>query len=201
MSTTFDLDGEHRAKAYQILASLVTPRPIAWVTTLNEDSSVNAAPFSFFNCFGSNPPLVIFAPGNRESGVPKDTARNIRRQKEFVIHMVDASVMQAMNQSAADHPYGVSEPDLSKLELIASQKIAVPHIAAAPVALECSEHSCIEIGSNRLVLGIVHRVHVRDGIADPASCHINVDAYAPIGRMASPSWYCTTDQLFEIPRP
>ncbi|MFC4991624.1 flavin reductase family protein [Rubritalea tangerina] len=201
MSTTFDLQGQHQDKAYQILSSLITPRPIAWVTTLNEDGSTNAAPFSFFNCFGSRPPLVVFAPGNREPGVPKDTARNIRRHRQFVIHTVDASVMHAMNDSAAPHPYGVSEVDLNKLTLTPSETIDVPRITEAPVALECSEHSCIEIGANRLVLGIVQRVHVREGLMDPTTAKLNTHAYAPIGRMASPNWYCTTDALFELIRP
>ncbi|MGJ8672353.1 flavin reductase family protein [Rubritalea sp.] len=200
-STEFDLDGEHREKAYSILAGVITPRPIAWVTTKNEDGSINAAPFSFFNCFGSRPPLVIFAPGNKEPGIPKDTARNIRREREFVIHTVDASVMEAMSQSAATLPYGQSEIDTDTLTLLDSSSISTPRIAEAPVALECTEHSTIEIGSNRLVLGIVHKVHVRTGLMDPTTCHIDQESYHPIGRMASPDWYCTTEKLFEISRP
>ena len=75
----FDLEGKDLKNAYKLLSGLVTPRPIAWVTTLAENGSVNAAPFSFFNVFGSQPPIIAFAPGNREPGIPKDTARNLRR--------------------------------------------------------------------------------------------------------------------------
>lgn len=200
-SVEFDLDGEHRSKAYTILAGAITPRPIAWVTTKNEDGSINAAPFSFFNCFGSRPPLVIFAPGNKEPGTPKDTARNIRREREFVIHTVDSTVMHAMNQSAASLDYGQSEIDTEQLTLIESTSISTPRIAEAPVALECTEHSTIEIGSNRLVLGVVHKVHVREGLMDPTSCHLDQKNYHPIGRMASPDWYCSTENLFEMARP
>lgn len=199
MPITFDLDGEHRPKAYQILSSLITPRPIAWVSTLNEDGTVNVAPFSFFNCFGSRPPMIVFAPGDKEPGVPKDTARNIKRQKQFVIHTVDRAMLDLMNQSAATLPYQVAE--LSAEHFIASETIEVPRIAAAPAAFECSEHSCIEIGQNRLVIGIVHKVHVQDGIANSDDAKINQENYAPIGRMASPNWYCETDQLFQLDRP
>lgn len=198
---TFDLIDKDAADAYKILASLVTPRPIAWVTTLNAETVVNAAPFSFFNVFGSNPPLVAFAPGDRAAGVPKDTARNIRENGEFVIHLVDASMAEAMNATAASLPYGESELDRLGLSLVAGESVSVPWIREAPAALECRQHSTIEIGSNRVVLGIVQRVHVREGILDPKTKHINVDAYQPIGRMASPSWYCQTDHLFEMERP
>ncbi|MFC5050928.1 flavin reductase family protein [Rubritalea spongiae] len=197
-SVEFDLDGTHRDKAYSILAGVITPRPIAWVTTKNEDDSTNVAPFSFFNCFGSCPPLVIFAPGNKEPGTPKDTARNIRRQREFVIHTVDATVAEAMCQSSASLPYGQSEIDTNQLTLVNSSSISTPRIAEAPVALECTEHSTIEIGSNRLVLGIVHKVHVRSGLMDPDSCRIDQRSYQPIGRMASPDWYCNTEKLFKM---
>ena len=198
---TFDLIEKDSADAYKILASLVTPRPIAWVTTLDAQGVVNAAPFSFFNVFGSKPPLVAFAPGDREAGVPKDTARNIRQNGEFVIHLVDASVAAAMNRTAASLPYGESELDQLGLNLAAGESVSVPWIREAPAALECRQHSTIEIGSNRVVLGIVQRVHVREGVLDPKTKRIDVSAYQPIGRMASPSWYCQTDSLFEMQRP
>src|SRR5580704_5430733 len=104
-----DLEGKHADRAYALLASLVTPRPIAWVTTLGPDGIVNAAPFSFFNLLGANPPILGFCPGDREEGVPKDTARNIRLSHEFVVNLVDESVAEAMNRTAAALPYGASE--------------------------------------------------------------------------------------------
>ena len=89
-----DLTGEHADRAYFLLASLITPRPIAWVTTLGLDGVVNAAPFSFFNVFGANPPYLAFAPGDRDDGTPKDTARNIRLTHEFVVNLVDEAVAE-----------------------------------------------------------------------------------------------------------
>ena len=100
-----DLEGELAERAYPILASLVTPRPIAFVTTVSPDGKVNAAPFSFFNLLGANPPILAFAPGDREDGTPKDTARNIRLTHEFVVNLVDEAIADAMNKCAASLPY------------------------------------------------------------------------------------------------
>ncbi|HZJ38850.1 MAG TPA: flavin reductase family protein, partial [Chthoniobacterales bacterium] len=104
-----DLEGKHASRGYAMLVSLVTPRPIAWVTTLNENGAVNAAPFSFFNALGGDPPIIGFAPGDRDDGSPKDTARNIRRTHDFVVNLVDEVTAEAMNRTSASLPYGVSE--------------------------------------------------------------------------------------------
>lgn len=196
-----DLLTTHADRAYPILAGLVTPRPIAWVTTLNEDGSVNAAPFSFFNVFGSEPPLVIFAPGDRHDGTPKDTARNCRRTGEFVVNLVDASLAEVMNRTSATLPYGVSETEHEALETAASSAVEPPRIAAAPAALECKVHSIQQIGENRLVLGIVHRVQVREEYFDTETLRVRGDLFHPVGRMSVPNWYCRTDSLFEMVRP
>lgn len=192
---------EHADRAYPILAGLVTPRPIAWVTTLNEDGTVNAAPFSFFNVFGDDPPLVIFAPGDRDDGTPKDTARNCRRSGEFVINLVDESLSEAMNGTSATLPYGVSETERGNLTTAASSSVAPPRIAAAPAALECKVHSIQEIGTNRIILGIVHRVHVREEFFDTETLRVRGERFHPLGRMSVPSWYCRTGDLFEMVRP
>src|SRR5437868_14767560 len=113
-----ELEGKNAARAYGWLASLVTPRPIAWVTSLSPDGVVNAAPFSFFNLLGADPPILGFCPGDREDGTPKDTARNIRLSHEFVVNLVDESVAEAMNRTAASLPYGVSELEIGRLATI-----------------------------------------------------------------------------------
>src|SRR5215203_5294052 len=134
-----DLAGEHADRAYSILASLVTPRPIAWVTTLGPNNIVNAAPFSFFNVLGDEPPIVGFCPGNREDGIPKDTARNIRSNHEFVVNLVDESVAEAMNRTAASLPYGQSEVSDAGLTTKTSSVVKPPRIAESPASLECQE--------------------------------------------------------------
>lgn len=192
---------DHADRAYPILAGLVTPRPIAWVTTLNEDGGVNLAPFSFFNLFGVNPPLVIFAPGNRDDGSPKDTARNCERNGEFVINLVDEALAEVMNQTAATLAHGVSETAHLKLGTAPSSSVSPPRVAAAPAALECKLHEIQRIGGNRLVLGIVQRVWVREELFDVKTLRVRGEKFHPVGRMSVPNWYCRTGDLFEMVRP
>ncbi len=196
-----DLLTTYAEKAYPILAALVTPRPIAWVTTLNENGLVNAAPFSFFNVFGDDPPMVIFAPGNRDDGSPKDTALNCKRTGEFVINMVNEALGEVMVRTSATLAYGESETAQEGLATIASSSVAPPRIALSPAALECKVHDILEISGNRLVIGIVTRVQVQDQYFDVHTSRIKTDLYHPIGRMAVPDWYCKTDQQYEMKRP
>jgi flavin reductase (DIM6/NTAB) family NADH-FMN oxidoreductase RutF len=196
-----DLEGKHADRAYAILASLVTPRPIAWVTTLGPDGVVNAAPFSFFNVLGANPPILGFCPGDREDGTPKDTARNIRWSHEFVVNLVDEKVAEAMNCTAASLPYGVSEIPGAGITTAPSSVVKPPRIAEAPASLECAEWGALQIGGNRLIIGLVKRVHVRDELFDPQTLRVRSEKFQVIGRMASPNWYCHTMDRFEMIRP
>ena len=196
-----DLEGQHADRAYPVLASLVTPRPIAWVTTLGPDGVVNAAPFSFFNVLGAEPPIVGFCPADRDDGTPKDTAQNIRRNHEFVVNLVDEDLAEAMNKTAASLPYGVSELATAGLTTAPSSAIRVPRIAEAPASLECTEWGTLRIGENRLIIGLVKRVHVRDELFDPETLRVRGEKFKAVGRMASPHWYCRTTDRFEMIRP
>lgn len=196
-----DLEGKHADRAYAILASLVVPRPIAWVSTLNSNGTVNVAPFSFFNVLGSEPPIVGFCPGDRPDSTPKDTARNVRTTHEFVVNLVDEAVAEAMNHTAASHPYGVSELESAGLTTLPSSVVKPPRIAQAPASLECTEWGTIQIGDNRLVIGLVKRVHLRDELFDPETLRVRSENFHVIGRMASPHWYCRTRERFEMIRP
>ena len=109
MYMELDLETQFADRAYPILASLVIPRPIALVTTISPEAKVNAAPFSFFNLLGARPPILAVAPGDREDGTPKDTARNIHLTHEFVVNLVDEQIAEAMNRCAASLPYGENE--------------------------------------------------------------------------------------------
>jgi len=196
-----DLEGKHASRGYGMLIALVTPRPIAWVTTLDENGIVNAAPFSFFNAFGADPPIIGFAPGDRSDGSPKDTARNIRRNHEFVVNLVDEATAEAMNVTSASLPHGVSELDAAKLTVVSSSVVSPPRIGEAPASMECSEWGTLQIGGNRLVIGLVKRVHVRDDLIDPEKLRIRTENFHVIGRMASPDWYCRTRDRFQMKRP
>jgi len=196
-----DLEGKHARRAYPLLTALVTPRPIAWVTTVGADGTVNAAPFSFFNVLGASPPIVGICPGDRTDGTPKDTARNIRLQHEFVVNLVDEATAEAMNLTSAELPYGVSELLAANLTATPSSAVKPPRIAEAPASLECVEWGTLQIGRNRLVIGLVKRLHVRDSLIDAETLRIHSDRYLPIGRMASPSSYCRTRDRFDMDRP
>ncbi len=196
-----DLEKEFADRAYQLLVSLVTPRPIALVTTISADGKVNAAPFSFFNVMGANPPIVAFAPADRDNGVPKDTALNVRATHEFVVNLVDEGIAEKMNLCAASLPYGENELAHAGLTAAPSNAVKPPRIAEAPASLECVEWGTLQIGGNRVVIGLIKRIHLRDELFDAEKRRIRADKLFLIGRMASPHWYCTTRDRFEMKRP
>ncbi|MEM9080766.1 MAG: flavin reductase [Verrucomicrobiota bacterium] len=106
-----------------------------------------------------------------------------------------------MVATAATLDHGTSELAHAGLTTTPSLRVAPPRIAEAPVALECTEHQTIEIGTNRLVLGLIQHIFTKDGLLDPETFHLHQPHWTPIGRMASPDWYCQTTNLFESQRP
>ena len=196
-----DLEKEYADRAYVLLASLVTPRPIALVTTMSADGKINAAPFSFFNLLGADPPILAFAPGDRDDGTPKDTALNIRATHEFVVNLVDEKIAEAMNQCAASLPNGVNELIPAGLTGAPCSIVKPPRIAEAPASLECTEWGTLQIGGNRVIIGLIKRLHVRDELFDSEKKRIHAEKVHVIGRMASPNWYCSTRDRFEMVRP
>jgi len=196
-----DLEGPLAERAYAIMASLVTPRPIALVTTINSQGQINAAPFSFFNVLGGDPPIVAVARGDRDDGAPKDTALNILSNHQFVVNLVDEALAEAMNLCAASLPYGQSELDHAGLHAAPSSLVKPPRIAEAPVSFECLEWGTLRIGDNRVVIGLVKRVHLREELFDEEKKRIRSEKLFLIGRMASPHWYCRTRDRFEMIRP
>jgi flavin reductase (DIM6/NTAB) family NADH-FMN oxidoreductase RutF len=201
VSMELDLEAEYAGRSYTILASLVTPRPIAFVTTISPEGKVNAAPFSFFNLLGADPPIVAVAPGDREDGTPKDTALNIQLTHEFVVNLVDEEIAGAMNKCAASLPYGENELEYAGLHMSQSSIVKPPRITEAPVSLECGEWSTLQIGHNRVVIGVIKRLHLRDELFDVEKQRVRSDQLFLIGRMGSPHWYCRTRDRFEMVRP
>jgi flavin reductase (DIM6/NTAB) family NADH-FMN oxidoreductase RutF len=197
----FDFEGPLADRAYPVLASLVVPRPIALVTTISPEGRVNAAPFSFFNLLGADPPILGLAPGDRPDGTPKDTARNIRLNHEFVVNLVDESIAEAMNRCAASLPYGESELQHAGLTASPSSLVKPPRILESPASLECKEWGTLQIGGNRVVIGLIKRLHLRDEFLDREKMRVQSERLFLIGRMASPHWYCRTRDRFELIRP
>jgi flavin reductase (DIM6/NTAB) family NADH-FMN oxidoreductase RutF len=196
-----DLENEFADRAYPLLVSLITPRPIALVTSISADGKVNAAPFSFFNILGAEPPIVAFAPGDRDDGTPKDTALNVRATHEFVVNLVDEAIAEKMNVCAASLPYGENELKHAGLTAAPSSVVKPPRIAEAPASLECVEWGTLHIGNNRVVIGVVKRLHLREELFDAEKKRIHTDKLFLIGRMAAPHWYCRTRDRFEMKRP
>jgi flavin reductase (DIM6/NTAB) family NADH-FMN oxidoreductase RutF len=193
-----DLQSLRQNERYKLLTALVVPRPIAWITTLNEDGSVNAAPYSFFNVLGNLPPLVAFGPGERRDGTLKDTQRNIECRKNFVVNLVSERVADAMHRTAAPFPPGVSEVTALGLETEPSHSVETPRLAACKVHLECSYHSTVRIGENHVVFGLAQHIHARDGILDEKTLHMRPGAFDGVGRLQGPGWYCSTKDRFDL---
>jgi flavin reductase (DIM6/NTAB) family NADH-FMN oxidoreductase RutF len=182
---------------YKLLTNLVAPRPIAWVTSRNEQKVINLAPFSFFNAVCSNPLYVIVSIAQRPDGGQKDTARNIQAIGEFVVNLVTEDLLDAMNISAAEFPPEESELAAAGLHPADSTYVSVPRIAEAKASLECKFHSALPLGLYTLFIGQVVMFHVADALVGPRQ-HIN--NFAPIGRLGSPSMYCRTTDRFDLPR-
>lgn len=196
----FDLHSLSPRDSYRLLTGAIVPRPIALVTSLDEAGRVNAAPFSFFNIVGADPPLVVLGIGDRGVGEPKDSARNIRARGEFVVNLVDEALTQAMNICAVDFPAGISEVEAAGLELAPSQKIAVPRLARSTVSLECREHSVLQIGRNRVIVATVLALFVRDDLVDAERLMVHSEKLGLIGRMGGAGGYVKTSDTFQMPR-
>src|SRR5260370_31764645 len=170
-------------KRYGILSSLVVPRPIAWVTTLNEDGQVNAAPFSYFQLMGENPPLVVLGIGKRHDGSAKDSFRNIRRTREFVINMVTEENAEFMNLCATDFPPGISEVTALGLATEPSVMVKPPRLSVAPAQLEGRELQTLLIGDNQVVMGELLVVHIRDEFIEAESLRVYTEKMHIVGRL------------------
>ena len=196
----FDLRALGSQERYKLLTSVVVPRPIALVTTLDEAGRVNAAPFSFFNLLGTDPPVIALGIGNGPSGEPKDTARNIQTSGEFVVSVVTEELVDAMNVAAVPFPPGEDELAAAGLATAPSLAIRAPRIAASPVSLECRLAQVVTVGNNRIVLGEVVHLHIADPFVDPARLYVRTDALRMVGRMHGGGGYARLTDLFVLPR-
>lgn len=195
----FDISALDGRRSYKLLTATVVPRPIAWVVSADPDGRVNAAPFSFFNCFGGHPPVICVGVGNRGGG-PKDTLANIQARREFVVNLVPEALAAAMNDTATDFPAGVDELQIAGLDTAPSRQVSVPRIADSPVALECRLKQVIAIDRNaNIVVAEVVAVHVADAaVIDAAKCYIDTGRLMLIGRMQSPGGYTRTRDAFSM---
>ncbi len=190
-------------EAYGWMTSLITPRPIAWVSTMDAAGRSNLAPFSFFNGVASHPPTLLFIPVNLRDGSRKDTVLNLEEVPECVVHIVPYALAEKMNACAARLPRGESEFAAFGIEAVPSETVRPPRVAAAPAAFECRVRQIVPVGEGAMAAHVVIcdivRVHVRDevlgsdGRVDPA----RLDT---VGRLGGEG-YATTRDRFELERP
>jgi len=187
---------------YKLLTATVVPRPIAWVVTEDAEGTANAAPFSFFNVFSSDPPVLGISIGGSEGGAnQKDTLRNILASGQFVVCLVPESAAEAMNVTAIDMPPGVDELREAGLTPLPSARVRPPRIGESPVAMECETFQTVPLGGNTLVLGRILAMHLHDEcVLDAARVHVDTPRLGLIGRMHGGGGYLRTTDQFQVPR-
>ncbi len=198
-----DVSNTDVVAVYQMLVGLVTPRPIAWVTTISEQGVVNLAPFSFFNAFGANPPVVVFSPTLKRDGGKKDTLINIEANGEFVINGSSEKHADLINMSSKMLMPDESEVALVGLSTLKSERVKPPRLAQVPFALECKVLQIIPVGhgaiSANLIIGEIVTMHIDDAVLDPNGLP-DPRKLRAIARLGGEFW-CRTQDLFQLERP
>ena len=203
---TIDPKNTPVVKMHSYLLGAVTPRPIALASTIDRNGNINLSPFSYFNCFGANPPILIFSPARRgHDNTTKHTYENVLEVPEVVIHIVSYSMVQQMSLSSAEYPKGVNEFSKAGFAPIVSEKVKPPRVEEAPVAFECKVLQVIPTGeqggAGNLVICEVMMMHINDDVLDDVGRidPFKLDAVARLGA----DWYCRVqgDSIFRIPKP
>lgn len=199
-----DLQQVDPSAAYKLLTSAITPRPIAWVSSVSSDGVLNLAPFSFFQMVTDQPPTLMISTQHKADGSRKDTSLNIEATHDFVVNLVPYALKDEMNASAAAVPADQSEFELTWLEAAASSKIKVPRVALAPVALECrlarlqpyppENPSCEVIFAEVLAVYMDPAVLDPQGMPDPQKMDL-------ISRIGGSGYSRVTGQIFQLERP
>ncbi len=194
------------AVLHSYLLGAVAPRPIAFASTIDKDGNPNLAPFSFFNVFSANPPIVIFSPARSgRTGITKHTYDNIKEVPEVVINMVNYDMVQQVSLASTDYPKGVSEFTKAGFTSIPSQKVRPFRVKESPAQLECIVKQVIELGdkggAGNLIICEVVMMHVNENVLD-ANKQIDPNKIDLVARMGG-KWYSRTngDALFEVAKP
>ena len=195
------------AQWHPFLVGAVAPRPVALASTVDAEGRVNLSPYSFFNAFSSNPPILVFSPANRvRDNSQKHTLQNVREVPEVVINICDFALVEQMSLASTEYGKGINEFTKAGLTELASEMVRPPRVAEAPAAFECVVEQIIELGHNHgagnLIICRVVRAHFRADILLPNAAGIDpfkLDAVARLGG----DWYCRASgsSLFEVPKP
>ncbi len=200
----FDVPTLEWKTVYKLLIGSILPRPIGWISSLDDQGRRNLAPFSFFNAVCSNPPHLLFCPSIRGTdGGYKDTLHNVRATGEFVANIVTEALAEAMNLTSTELPPEVDEFELAGLTPVPAITVGAPRVAESPIHFECRVAQIIdlgrELGGGSLVLGRVLHIHVADDVLYDSD-KIDLEKLKPIGRLAG-AGYCRVTDLFDMPRP
>ena len=188
---------------YPLFIGIINPRPIALVSSLSSEGVLNLAPFSFYNMVCARPPVVMFAPGFRRDGRPKDTLANVRASGEFCIATVTDEIVQQCVDCAADLPPDQSEFEFSRLTPVPARHVRPPLVRESPVNLECRVREIVTItegpGGGSVVFGDIVAAHIDDRLLDE---HGVVDPHRlrTVGRLGG-KWYCTVTEPYELAIP
>ena len=189
-----------------ILQNAIAPRPIAFVSTIDESGNINLSPFSFFNMFSANPPIVIFSPAKRvRDNTSKHTLENVLTIKECVINMVNYDMVQQMSLASTDYPKGVNEFTKAGFTALASDLVKPPRVKESPVQMECKVREVIALGegpgAGNLVIAEILKIHIAENILD-ADGKIDPIKMEQVARLGG-DWYSkiTQDNLFKVAKP
>ena len=199
----FDPGGSSAADIYKLMIGMVVPRPIAFVSSLDEQGVRNLAPFSYFMACTADPPVVCFVSSFRKGETPtKDTLRNVLATKEFVVNIVSEEFADKMNLTSAEVPPEIDEFELSGLTPVASELVKPPRVGESRAQMECRLRQILQIGEHpgggTIVFGDVLRFHVDAEVLD--GYKIDPDKLKAIGRMGGPTYVRTRDR-FDMIRP
>jgi len=203
---TIDPQNTPTKDLHQFLLGCIAPRPIAFASTVDKEGNVNLSPYSFFNCFGANPPIIIFSPARRgRDNTTKDTYENVKEVGEAVINIVNYPIVEQMSLSSTEYPKGVNEFEKAGLTQVESVKVKPPRVGESPAAFECKvlevKETGTEGGAGNLVICEVVLAHFNESVLDADQ---KIDPYKldAVARMGG-NYYCRAqgDALFEIPKP
>ncbi|MEO9510576.1 MAG: flavin reductase family protein [Flavobacteriaceae bacterium] len=208
MKTTKSIDPNSLAvpDLHKLLLSAVAPRPIALASTVNAKGEVNLSPFSFFNVFSANPPILIFSPARRgRDNTTKHTYENVKYNHEVVINIVNHDIVEQMSLSSTEYDSGVNEFIKAGFTQVPSETIKPPRVGEAPISFECTIDQIVELGAEggagNLVISRINRIHVHTKYLKDSG-ELDTQKLDLVARMGE-SWYCRAsgDALFEIPKP
>ena len=192
-------------KLHQYLLGAIGPRPIAFASTIDLQGNHNLSPFSFFNVFSANPPILIFSPARRVQGnTTKHTLQNIKETKEVVINVVNYEIVQQMSLSSTEYPKGVNEFVKAGFTMLASEKIKPFRVAESPIQFECKVNEIMELGTEggagNLIICEVVKLHINEAFLDDSGI-INQEKLDLVARAGGNYYSRAKEGFFEIPKP